>query len=71
MVISSLKENLFHLNIVWDCVFGGKGEGGRGLSCFLDDFLNIILDVMWNQRDLCGKSEFSCGPDSNVSTLTA
>lgn len=45
MVISSLKENLFHLNIVWDCVFGGKGEGGRGLSCFLDDFLDIILDV--------------------------
>lgn len=24
---------------------------------------------MWNQRDLCGKSEFSYGPDSNVSTL--
>lgn len=24
---------------------------------------------MWNQRDLCGKNEFSCGPDSNVSTL--
>lgn len=45
MAISSLKENLCHFNFVWDCILGGEGEEGRGLFCFLDDFLNVILHV--------------------------